>query len=439
MSVPKPAHQRHISTWGTAALGVGSMVGAGIFALLGQIANNVRNESGLVFILAGIAALCSGYSYARLSAKFPSRGGISDFFALGFGSPRIERALSNLYLVTVILSLALVAKAFGAYAARLLHQPEHDEWVNSYATAIILVLTFLNFTGTRSVGRIEQVLVAVKLAIMVLFIVIGTITLHPDLLEEHHNVPRSMLFSSIGLAFFAYSGFGVMANASADIKHPEKNMPRAFMLAIGVVIVLYVALALVVLGNVAPENLVKYADTAVAEAAMPVLGHWGFLLVAVAALFATASSLLANIFSLFNMTNQMGSTGALPALFRHNAFAGGSYGFYGLTLLVIVLINSLNLLSIANVASATYLASYLAVFIVCWRRRRECHANPFILVFGFAFMLAIFISFIGEMIAEALWLQCATLVTAALACLLIGWRTPAQPESSKQGTTPDKR
>ncbi|PKF51079.1 APC family permease [Enterovibrio nigricans] len=427
-SNPLP-HHKHMSVWGVVALGIGSMVGAGVFALLGQIAINVRSDTWIAFVLAGIAALFSGYSYARLSAVFPSRGGVTDFFALGIGSPVVERALACLYLITLILTLALIAKAFGAYTARILHQSEHSDWVNIYATGIMILLTIINLLGSKTVGRVELVLVAVKLIILFLFIIVGAITLKPSMLEVHQDVQTSMMFSSIGLAFFAYSGFGLMASASADVTNPERDMPRAFMLAIGLVIVLYVVLALVVLGNVSPEDLIKYTDTAVAQAAAPILGSAGFLLVSIAALFATASSIVANIFSMLNVSKEMGSSGILPLPFRKAIFSGGSQGFFLLIALVMLLTNFFNLSFIANVASATFLACYIAVFVVCWRRRKECHANALLLVLGFVFMVGIFTTFIAEMVMAGLWLQCGTLAAAILVSLAIGWKTP--PENTE--------
>ncbi len=149
--------------------------------------------------------------------------------------------------------------------------------------------------------------------------------------------------------------------------------------------VLYIVLSLVVLGNVTPTDLAKYTDTAVAEAAEPFLGTFGFFLVSMAALVATASSIVANIFSMLNVASQMGDNGALPSPFRKKLVGGGSPGFFALIVLVIILTNFFNLSSIANVASATFLGCYLAVFIVCWRKRKECHANPWLLAIGFYF------------------------------------------------------
>jgi amino acid transporter len=124
-----------LSVWSIAALGIGSMVGAGVFALLGQVALLVHGETWIAFALGGVAALFSGYSYARLGARYPARGGIIDYFHLGLGSPFLARSLSILYLVTLALTVAMVAKAFGAYGARLFHAPPtHLERVDAYST-----------------------------------------------------------------------------------------------------------------------------------------------------------------------------------------------------------------------------------------------------------------------------------------------------------------
>src|SRR4029079_18144029 len=101
----------------------------------------------------------------------------------------------------------------------------------------------------------------------------------PAFLEEGMELHTLTLIASVSLTFFAYAGFGMMANASANVKNPATTLPRAILLAIGLVVVLYISLALVVLGNLPAEQLVKYADTAVAEAAKPVLGHFGFIAV----------------------------------------------------------------------------------------------------------------------------------------------------------------
>ncbi|MEG1833869.1 MAG: APC family permease [Burkholderiaceae bacterium] len=421
MSDPgQPPGAKPLNTWNVAALGIGSMVGAGVFALLGQVALLVRGETWIAFALGGVVALFSGYSYARLGARYPSRGGIIDYFRLGLSSPLIERSLAMLYLITLALTIAMVAKAFGAYGARLFHAPSlAAQRIDLYASGIVIALTLLNVIGSGAVGKAELLLVAIKLAILGLLIGVGITTLKPTLLEVHRVAHPSDLLASVGLAFFAYAGYGMMANAAADVRDPARSMPRAFMLAIGVVIVLYIVLALVVLGNVSPENLARYADTAVAEAAAPVLGHTGFILVSIAALLATASAINATLFSMINVALNMGQSGALPAIFGHRLLGQGTGGLSILVAIVLVLINFLPLDSIASVASATFLTSYLAVYVAAWRLRREIAANGFLLATGFLLMAVVLAAFLRNMVSAGQSIELAILLAALTASGLL--------------------
>jgi len=371
------------------------MVGAGIFALLGQAALIVRSETWLAFVIGGAIALLSGYSYARLGATYPSAGGIIEFFRRGLPSHRVAVALSLLYLITLALTIAMVARAFGAYGARLFHEPPvHAERVQLYAGALILALSLLNIIGSEAVGKAEVLLVTIKLGILAVLLVAGASTLKPAMLEVHSHLATGTLLASVGLTFFAYAGYGMMANAAAAVKDPARTMPRAFALAIGVTIVLYVLLALVVLGNVTPADLARYADTAVAQAATPVLGQVGFTIVSIGALLATASAVNATLFSALNILQNMGQRGELPRLFAHRLWRGATPGLLLSIALVLVLTLTLDLSALANVASATFLICYLAVYIAAWRLRREIQARAWLLLIGAASMLLIFGAFI---------------------------------------------
>ncbi|NLS13406.1 amino acid permease [Vibrio sp. SM6] len=413
-----------MNVWSVAALGIGSMVGAGVFALLGQIAFNVGGNAWIIFIIAGIAALFSGYAYSRMSAQFPSRGGVIDFFMIGVPFSKLARSLSTLYLITLILTIAMVCKAFGAYSARFINESGQPFWIDVFASLSLVGLLLVNLLGAKVVGRVETTLVGIKLIILAIFIVAGVMTLDIGKLENHPPLRANAIFSSVGLAFFAYAGFGMMANASEDIDKPSVSMPRAFMLAIGSVMALYIILSLVVLGNVTPRELLLYADTAVAQAAKPVLGNFGFTLVLMAALFATASATMANLFSALNVSNSMGESHVLPKIFSPKTPTSSTIGFYILMIFVLLLINLFDLSVIANIASAGFLACYLGVFFACWNKRHECDANPTALIIGFVLMLIIFTTFIAELVLTKQWDQCLILLVAFIVSAGFGWREP---------------
>jgi amino acid transporter len=427
MSATAPAvaagDAKTLTVWHVAALGIGSMVGAGIFALLGQAALVVRSETWVAFAIGGVVALLSGYSYARLGARFPSAGGIIDFFAHGL-PPVLAAALSLLYLVTLALTIAMVARAFGAYAARLFHEAHGGLAVNVYAAGIIVVLTIVNLIGSGAAGRAELLLVTVKLGILALLMVAGATTIKPQMLQMHAHMSSGSLLASVGLTFFAYAGYGMMANAAADVRDPRHTMPRAFTIAIVVTMVLYVLLAIVVLGNIPPAELAKYADTAVAQAAVPVLGQAGFTIVAVGALLATASAINATLFSALNIMEAMGKSGTLPAIYTQAVWRKGTVGLLVSVGVVLLLTVTLNLGALANVASATFLLCYLAVFVAAWRLRHEIAASPALLVIGFVSMAIVFIAFIVSL-AQSGWGAIGIVAAAVALSLALGSRAGA--------------
>lgn len=421
-----------LNVWQVAALGIGSMVGAGIFALLGQTALHVKSETWIAFAAGGVIAMLSGYSYARLGASYPSSGGITKFFRVGF-PPTLATALSMLYLITLALCIAMVARAFGDYGARLFHDPPlRIERVRLYAGCIVALLAVLNFVGSAAVGRAEVILVTIKLGILVLLAVAGANSLKPEMLQIHAGgVQTDTLLSSIGLSFFAYAGYGMMANAAADVPNPARTLRQAFILAIGVTMVLYIVLSLVVLGNVTPENLAKYADTAVAQAAYPVLGKLGFTIVSVGALLATTSSINATLFSALNITRYMGNAGELPSMFARPVWRESTPGAVFSVILILILTVTLEVSALANVASATFLVCYLSVFVIAWRLRHEIQASSLLLAVGFLLMLMVFVAFCISLCKQG-WLNPAIVIAAMALSWLLALRARCLAKKKQQ-------
>lgn len=383
-----------MNVWSVAALGIGAMVGAGIFALLGQVALIARGEAWIAFVLGGIIAMFSGYSYARLAAKYPSDTGVVAFFDAAFSSRAAAGALSLVYLMTLAVSSALIAKSFGAYAARLAFgEGASPVWIAAFATAIVIALAVLNAVGSRAVGRAEIILVIVKLAALGVLLVAGTASFQASRFGSSHGVGFGSILAAVGLTFFAYSGYGTMANASGEVSKPAATIPRAIYGAIAFVVLLYVAVSVIVLGNVSQGDLVKYADTAVAQAARPVLGNVGFVAVSIAALLATASAINAVLFSGMNIALGLGKERKLPSAFtsllRGKLSLGVTFAIAG----VLVMINFMDLSSIADVASAAFLITYLAVFVAHWRLAEETASSRPVIVVGFLLMATVLIAF----------------------------------------------
>jgi amino acid transporter len=395
-----PGGRGAMTVWSVAALGIGSMVGAGIFALLGQAALLVGDWTWLSFALGGAVAVLSGYSYARLGARYPSAGGIVRFFEEAFGRGTLSATLSLLYLVTLPITVAMVARTFGAYATRLVLPSGGHVWFGVLGSAIVVVLVMVNAVGAGAVGRAELALVAVKLVILAGLLAVGAWSLGTGshAAAEHARPAAGVLLSSVGLTFFAYSGYGMTANAADAVADPAKAIPRAIFLAIAVVAVLYVGLAITVLGLVPPAQLVRDADTAVAQAARPVLGSAGFTVVTLGALLATSSAINATLFSALNISHALAGAQQLPRAFQPASGRRISRGFLWGVAGVLVAVNFLSLNAIANVASATFLLCYLAVFVAAWRLAAETGASRPVLAVGFVAMLVVLVSFLVGLI-----------------------------------------
>jgi amino acid transporter len=389
--------------WSVTAMGIGAMVGAGIFALLGQAALIAGSYTYISFLLGGLVAALSGYSYAMLAIRYPDAGGISTYFDHAFGPWRISGTLSLVYLITIAVTIALVAKAFGSYAASLILGNSSRFWVDIFASSLIIVMTLLNIFGSGLVGKAEIVLVGIKLVILAGLMIAGAVGLAGRPPIQHLHPGGLGIVGSVGLTFLAYAGYGIMANAAGSVPFPKQTIPRAIYLAIGAVIVLYVGLAVVVLASVSPAQLAQHSDVAVAEAARPVLGRAGFVIVSVGALLATASGVNAWLFSAMQMSAALAKVGQLPKMFGKVFWRNGTRGLLFSVAGVLLLVNVFDLSALARIASATFLFTYLAVHVAHWRLIDETKGRRWIVAIGFVTMAAVLGSFLWTTAMATPW------------------------------------
>lgn len=225
------APKEYLSLWSVIALGIGSMVGAGIFALMGQATLMAGKNVYWSFILGGVAALLSGYTYAKLGSRYPGSGGIMDYFNEAFSHKTLSGALTLIYLGTLVITVALVAKSFGAYASRLFLP---DRAVTIYSTALfasvaILLLGALNMGGARAVGKSEVIMVAFKLLILTVLMLASFGSSVPVGADPIPVKGLDGLLGSVGLTFFAFAGYGMMANTAGNLKNPSRTLPIAIL------------------------------------------------------------------------------------------------------------------------------------------------------------------------------------------------------------------
>ena len=203
------ASQRHVSTRQAAFIGVGAMVGAGIFSLLGAAGEVAGAAVWLSFLLAGVIAALQGYSFAKLGAKFPSAGGLLEYVNRGYGAGHIATVTAWLTYAANSIVTAMVAVSFGSYASASFAGGD-PAWEKPFAVAIVLAMTALNVAGSTFVARIQSVIVFIVVGILAVFAAVTIANLDPALLApSEYPAPRHIV-SSVALTFFAFLGFGVV-------------------------------------------------------------------------------------------------------------------------------------------------------------------------------------------------------------------------------------
>ncbi|MGV3634784.1 MAG: APC family permease [Pseudorhodoplanes sp.] len=402
------------------SIGIGGMVGAGIFSILGVVAQAAGNMMWLAFLIGGVVALLSTYSYAKLGAVFPSAGGAVHFLVKGFGDGVLSGGLNLFMWAGYIISLALYATAFGSYAATFVSTTPSPLLLKSLAIASVLALTILNAFGARMMGRSETLIVAIKVAILVLFAAAGLWFVRPGNFSPALSPEVAYILFGAGVLFIGYEGFGLVTNAAADMRNPRVMLPRALYTAVILVIIIYLAVAVTVTGNLSTPQIVQAKDYALAEAAKPFLGETGFRLIAIAALFSTASAINATLFGSANVCYMIARDGELPAGLSRTEWQQATGGLLLTAALVIAITLLFDLSGIAMMGSAAFLLVYAAVNGGHLRVLKETGANAVIVWLSLLTCLAMF-----AVLSVYTWQQqpaaIAALVLIAAASFLAEW------------------
>jgi amino acid transporter len=372
------------------SIGIGGMVGAGIFSILGVVAQAAGNMMWLAFMIGGVVALLSTYSYAKLGAVFPSAGGAVHFLVKGYGDGVLSGGLNLFMWAGYIISLALYATAFGSYAATFITTTPQPLLVKSFAVGSVLALTLLNAFGARIMGRSETLIVAIKVAILVLFAAAGLFFIEPGRFSPALSPEAAFVLVGAGILFIGYEGFGLIANAASDMKNPRVMLPRALYTAVIFVIVLYLVVSVTVTGNLSSAQIEQAKDYALAEAARPFLGEAGFRLIAIAALFSTASAINATLFGSANVCYMIARDGELPADLSRTEWKQASGGLFLTAALVILVTLIFDLSGIAMMGSAAFLLIYAAVNGGHLRVLKETGASAIVVRLSLLTCLAMF-------------------------------------------------
>jgi len=356
------------------AMGVGGMVGGGIFSVLGLAVQEAGHAAPLAFAIGGVIALLAGYSYTKLGLAFHSDGGSFTYLEHAFRHQNVAGLGGWLLLVGYIGTLALYAYTFGVYGAAMFGDSVHQPAIRHLLASLVL-LAFLgvNLYGVQAAGKSEDVIVMVKVLFLALFAVVGLAYIKRDHIFPVFDRGELGVLIGAALIFVAYEGFELIPNAINEMQDPKRDLARGILLSIGATVAIYVLVSLVAVGNLLPEEIAKYEEYALAVAARPFLGQAGFLLIGLAALFSTASAINATLFGTARLGMVMAQEKALPQAFslkeRHKQIPWLSLVLIAAAALLFV--NTADLTIISSFASATFLLIFAAINLSALRLRRR--------------------------------------------------------------------
>lgn len=366
------------------AIGVGGMIGGGIFSVMGLAVDISGNGAPLAFLLGGLLALVAGHSYIALAVSFRSDGSSFTFLEYAFPRHPVVAAFSGwVVVIGYVGTMALYAFTFGAYGAELLGSPDSNPVREMLSVGSILVFTAINLYGAKLSGHTEDLIVFGKLILMALLgaACMGSVDVHR--MTPVVDKGGASVFMAAALIFVAYEGFQLITNSVCETEHPERDVRRGIYISIALVTAVYLFLSIIAIGALPRADLLAAKEYAMAVAAEPALGKAGRVLVCVAALMATASAINATLFGASRLTLEMARENEMPGAFSFRNRGDVPYlAVITLSVLSVALTWHGGLTFIATFSSTTFLLVSLGVTVANFRLRMKTRSSGMVSAAG---------------------------------------------------------
>ncbi len=390
---PRPAHRppkKELGLPELIAMGVGGMIGGGIFSVLGLAVDISGHAAPLAFLIGSAIAAVAGYSYVRLALTFHSDGASFTYLERAFPRrPSVAGVAGWTVVVGYIGTLALYAFTFGAYAAHLFGLGSSPLARSLLAAGVLVAFLLINLAGTGKAGRAEDIAVYTKIVLLALLAAVGFFTLDTSRMHPLFDHGGSAVLLGGAVIFVAYEGFQLITNAVCETRDPERDVPRGVYASIAITSLIYVAIAFVAVGNLDVADLHAAQEYALAAVARPVLGRAGVVLVDLAAMLATASAINATIFGASHMAYEMARDDLAPRAFSfRNRDGVPARAAIVIAALAVCLSVAGGLELIASFSSLTFLLVSIAVCVANLRLRKDTHSATLPIVLGIGLMLA---------------------------------------------------
>jgi amino acid transporter len=379
---------------GAVAMGTGVMIGAGIFALTGQIAELAGPLFPLSFVVGAIVTAFSAYSYIKMSNAYPSAGGIAMILQKAYGPTTVAAGAALLMALSMVINESLVARTFGTYTLRAFGGDADSILVPVLGVGLIVFAYLVNASGTRSVGLVSIVMAMLKVGGIALFGVSALWVSGLSFEATDGDAGTTGFVASVALSILAFKGFTTITNSGAEITKPHQNVGRAIVVSIAICVVVYLLVAFAVGSSLPLDRIVAAKDYALAEAAQPALGRTGFYLTVVLALVATASGLIASVFAVSRMLAMLTDMKMIP----HGHFGmPGTIKDHTLVYTVVIagfLTVFFDLSRIASLGAFFYLVMDMIIHLgVFLHLRKEIGARGWVLLTAIALDAVVLVAF----------------------------------------------
>lgn len=359
--------KRTLNLLDATSVGIGAIIGAGIFVVLGIAIGYAGPSITISIIIAGVVASFTAFSFAELGSAIPKEGG-AYAFAFELISPSAGFIVGCLWLLAQIVAGAAISLGFASYFVAIF--PAFS--VKTIAVTAALALTALNLIGIKQSTTVNNTLVIIKIAILSLFIGFGLFQIHPQNLSQFSPNGISGILQGAGFIFFAYLGFGRISTLGEEVKNPQRTLPLSVLIALIVSLVLYVLTGLTATG-LQDYRILAQSGSPIAEAARATGNFALVTAVSIGALIATVSVLLTNLIGLSRVAFAMARNQQLPkSIAKVSSKFGTPYlSILAMGALITVLAYALDLKAAAAITSFSVLATHLTVNYSALRLRKK--------------------------------------------------------------------
>lgn len=389
-----------LSLTGAVALGTGVMIGAGIFALLGQVAELSGSLFPFAFLAGAIVSGFSAYSYIKMSNAFPSAGGIAMYLKKAYGQGTVTAGAALLMAFSMIINESLVARTFGSYTLQLFNVDDTRFLVPALGVLLIVTAFIVNISGNKFIDKFSFVMAIIKIGGIAIFAIGGLWAAGfsfdeaaPKVESEDYSIASYV--GALALSILAYKGFTTITNSGEEITKPHKNVGRAIIISLLICLVVYLLVTFAVSVNLSVTEIINAKDYSLAEAARPAFGKYGVWFTVGIAIVATVSGIIASIFAVSRMTTMLTDMKLIP----HSHFGmPGSIQKHMLVYVAVIAIVLTVFFDLSRIASLGAILYLVMDIIIHWgvlkKLRKEIQARSGIVITALILDAVVLVAFL---------------------------------------------